>query len=249
MTGSTAPFIVIDDRHLVERDAVEQDLHVLERVDRHARLADVADDARMVAVIAAVGGEIEGDRQALLPGGEVAAVEGVRILGGREAGILADRPRPAGVHRGIGPARERREAGQAGVERRRRPRPCRAAGRRCPRACARSRSLPFTSLAAAASQSALVGFLSVIPRSSRRAERSRGSPALMPASPLAMSERAQCASFGVSINSTSTPPMSFGWTKITSVPCAPIRGSPSTFAPFASISALASWMSGTSKQT
>ena len=49
------------DRHLVERDAVEQDLHVLERVDRHPRLADVADHAGMVAVIAAMGGEIEGD--------------------------------------------------------------------------------------------------------------------------------------------------------------------------------------------
>jgi hypothetical protein len=29
-------------RHLVERDAVEQDLHVLDRVDRDAGLADVA---------------------------------------------------------------------------------------------------------------------------------------------------------------------------------------------------------------
>jgi hypothetical protein len=29
-TGSTAPFMVIDTRHLVERDAVEEDLHVLD---------------------------------------------------------------------------------------------------------------------------------------------------------------------------------------------------------------------------
>ena len=204
-------------------------------------------DARMVAVIAAMGGEIEGDRQALLPGGEVAAVEGVRILGGREAGILADRPGPAGIHRGIGPARERREAGQAGIDARRRPRRCRAAGRRSPRACARSRSLPFTSFAAAASQSALVGFLSVIhfvPRRRPGVQSCAVGPGLRRAT-----RRCQCASFGVSIISTSTPPISFGWTKITSVPCAPIRGSPSTFAPLASISALASWMSGTSKQT
>ena len=55
-------------RHLVERDAVEEDLHVLDRVDRDAGLADVADDARVVAVVAAVGGEVEGDRQAHLPG-------------------------------------------------------------------------------------------------------------------------------------------------------------------------------------
>ena len=72
-------------RHLVERDAVEEDLHVLDGVDRDAGLADVADDAGVVAVVAAVGGEVEGHRQAHLPGGEVAAVEGVRLLGGREA--------------------------------------------------------------------------------------------------------------------------------------------------------------------
>ena len=34
--------------HLVERDAVEQDLHVLDGIDRHTGLADVADDARMI---------------------------------------------------------------------------------------------------------------------------------------------------------------------------------------------------------
>jgi hypothetical protein len=32
------------DADLVERDPVEQDLHVLDRIDRHARLADVAGD-------------------------------------------------------------------------------------------------------------------------------------------------------------------------------------------------------------
>ena len=99
-------------RHLVERDAVEQDLHVLDRVDRDARLADVADDARMVGVVAAVRREVERDRHALLAGGEVAAVEGVRLLGGREAGVLPDRPRPDRVHRRLRPAHERLEAGQ-----------------------------------------------------------------------------------------------------------------------------------------
>ncbi len=103
-------------RHLVERDAVEQDLHVLDGVDRHAGLADVADDARMVAVVAAVGGEVEGDRQPCWPGGQRLAVEGVRLLGGREAGVLADRPGPAGVHRRARAAGEGREARQgAGV--------------------------------------------------------------------------------------------------------------------------------------
>ena len=56
---------------------VEQRPHVEDRVDRDAGHADVARDARVVAVVAAMGGEVEGDRQALLAGGEVAAVEGV----------------------------------------------------------------------------------------------------------------------------------------------------------------------------
>ena len=99
------------DRHLVERDLIEEDLHVLDRVDRHARLADVADDALVVRVVAAVRREIEGHRQALLPGGEVAAVEGVGLLGRREARVLPDRPRLQRVHRRVRAAQERRQAG------------------------------------------------------------------------------------------------------------------------------------------
>ena len=95
---------------LVERDAVEQRPHVVDGIDRHAGHADIAGDARMVGIVAAVGRQIEGDRQALLPAGEVAPVEGVRILRRREAGILADRPRPLDIHGRVGAAHERREA-------------------------------------------------------------------------------------------------------------------------------------------
>jgi hypothetical protein len=84
-------------------------------VDRHACLADVADDARVVAVVAAVGGEVEGHRQAHLPGGEVGPVEGVGLLGGGESGVLPDGPRLRGVHRGAWPAQER-EVPRHGVE-------------------------------------------------------------------------------------------------------------------------------------
>jgi type IV secretory pathway VirD2 relaxase len=35
-------------RHRAERDAVENELHVGERVDRHARATDLADGARVV---------------------------------------------------------------------------------------------------------------------------------------------------------------------------------------------------------
>ena len=144
--------MVIDTRHLVERDAVEEDLHVLDGVDGDAGLADVADDPRVVAVVAAVRGEVEGHRQAHLPGGEVGPVEGVRLLGGGEAGVLADRPRPVGVHRGPHAPEERVEPGQrvdgleplevgGGVERLHRD----ALGRGPRRATSGS---PFSSLAA-----------------------------------------------------------------------------------------------------
>ncbi len=54
----------------------------------------------MIGVVAAMGGEIEGDGDALLAGGEVPTIEGVGILGGGEAGILPDGPftaMPSGV--------------------------------------------------------------------------------------------------------------------------------------------------------
>ena len=69
----------------------------------------------MVAVIAAMGGKIEGDREAFLPGGQIAAIEGVRFLGGRETGILTDGPWTARIHRRTHTTRERRKAGKSGI--------------------------------------------------------------------------------------------------------------------------------------
>ena len=100
--------------HAVERHAVEEDFHVLDRIDGDAGLADIADDARMVGIVAAVGGQIEGDRKAHLPRLEIAAVEGVGLFGGREARILAHGPRPRGVHGGARPAHIGRQPGQRG---------------------------------------------------------------------------------------------------------------------------------------
>ncbi len=96
-------------RHLLERDPVEEDLHVLDRVDGDARHADVADDAWVVAVVAAVGREVERDRHAGLPRREVRPIEGVRLLRGGEAGVLADRPRAVRVHRRPHASQERAE--------------------------------------------------------------------------------------------------------------------------------------------
>src|SRR3546814_1558069 len=71
--------------------------------------------AWVIAVIAAVGGKVEGDRQPLLPRRQIAAIEGVRFLGGGKSRILPDGPRPPGIHAGLHPARERSDSGQAGV--------------------------------------------------------------------------------------------------------------------------------------
>ena len=60
-----------------------------------------------------MGREIEGDRETLLPGGEIAAIEGVRFLRGGKAGILPDRPRLGDVHGRIGAAQVRRDAREA----------------------------------------------------------------------------------------------------------------------------------------
>ena len=132
--------------HVGQRNAVEQRAHVVDGVDRHARHADVAAHARMVAVVAAVGGEIEGHREALLPGRDVAPVEGVGVLRRREPGVLADGPRLRHVHGRVGPAQIGRDAGIAVEEVEARPYrpPYRPASPRCPRASARGcrRSAP-----------------------------------------------------------------------------------------------------------
>ena len=74
------------DADLDKRDVIEQPAHIENGIDCHASHSDVTLNAR-VRVVATVGREVEGDRQALLPGKQVAAVEGIRIRGSREAGV------------------------------------------------------------------------------------------------------------------------------------------------------------------
>ena len=101
-------------RHLGKRDAVEEDLHILDRIDRHAGLADIALDAGMIGIVAAMGGEIESDGQPLLarrpvPGGRrrwTLPPSRSRHIGGWSRG-----GRHTWCARG-GPAQERLFAGQ-----------------------------------------------------------------------------------------------------------------------------------------
>src|SRR3979490_1363275 len=64
----------------------------------------------MIRVVAAMGGEVERDREAFLAGGEVAAVERVGIFRRREAGILPDGPGLVDIHGRVGAAQKRRDA-------------------------------------------------------------------------------------------------------------------------------------------
>ncbi len=100
--------------HLVERDLVEENLHVQHGIDGHAGFADIADHALVVRIVAAVGGQIESYRKALLAGCQIAPVEGVGFLSRGKARVLADGPGLAGIHGGIRAAQIRRQAGGVG---------------------------------------------------------------------------------------------------------------------------------------
>ena len=101
------------DGDFIKRDTVEEDFHILNAVDRHASFADITDNAGVIGVVATVGGEVEGDGNALLTSRKRLAVEGVRLFGGGEPGILTDGPGAARIHRGFHAAREGLKARQA----------------------------------------------------------------------------------------------------------------------------------------
>ena len=94
-------------RDLAERDPVEEQLHVRERVDRDAGPPHLALGARVVGVVAELRRQVERDREAGLPPLEEVAEARVRLLGRGEARVLADRPRPPAVHVLVRTARER----------------------------------------------------------------------------------------------------------------------------------------------
>ena len=78
--------------HLVERNAVEERVHIALVDDRDADLADLAAGEDVVGVISGLGREVERDREAGLPLFEVAAVELVRAPCIGVAGIGAHHP-------------------------------------------------------------------------------------------------------------------------------------------------------------
>ena len=88
-------------RDLLERDARGEGLHVLQRGDRDADLADLALGDGVVGVVADLGRQVEGDGEAGLSLLEQELVAAVGLLSVGEAGVLAHRPEPAAVHGGL----------------------------------------------------------------------------------------------------------------------------------------------------
>ena len=100
-------------RDLVERDAVERRAHVVDRVDRDAGAADLAEAARVVGVQAELRRQVEGHREARRAVREQVLVALVGLLRRRVARVLAHRPQLPAVHLAVRPARERVLAGLA----------------------------------------------------------------------------------------------------------------------------------------
>ena len=98
-------------RHFVQRNAVEQHFHILDRADGNAGFAHVANNAFVVGIVAAVCRQVESHRETFLTAGQVAAIESVRFFGRREARILANSPRAHGVHAAIRTTQEWRQTG------------------------------------------------------------------------------------------------------------------------------------------
>ncbi len=106
-------------------DAVDQHLHVGERVDGHAHLADLAAGHGVVAVVAHLGGQVEGGAQPGLAGAEQVVEALVGLLGAAEAGVLPHRPQPRAVAVVAHPA----DVGEVARRRRLRGRPRGTTGR------------------------------------------------------------------------------------------------------------------------
>ena len=99
------------DRHrdgdLVERDPVEQRLHVVDRVEGDALDPDLAQRAPVVGVEAHQGRHVEGGREPVLAVLEQVAEARVGLLDRAEARELAHRPQPPPIHRRVDAAGER----------------------------------------------------------------------------------------------------------------------------------------------
>ena len=116
--SAAVALIVIDVDTRVERQPVEQRVHVLDRVDRDADAPDLAERARRIGVDAHLRRAGRTRPRARSARRRAGAWKRSFVSARRaEAGVLAHRPQPAAVHRRLHAARERKAAGIAEVAR------------------------------------------------------------------------------------------------------------------------------------
>ena len=88
-------------RDLVERNAVEERVHVFHGVDRDANTTHFAKCSRRIGIDTHLGGQIECDGEARLPGLEQHLVARVGLGGSAETGILPHGPQATAIHAGL----------------------------------------------------------------------------------------------------------------------------------------------------
>ena len=103
------------DGRTIERNALEEQRHILDRIDRDAGLSDVARHPRIVGIVAAMGRQIEGDRERALALREAGAIGRIGGGGSRKAGILPQRPRAPAIHARPNPTCKRKLPREAQV--------------------------------------------------------------------------------------------------------------------------------------
>src|SRR6202044_2613134 len=101
--------------NIFQRDAVEQRLHVFQRINGHADFSDFAEGQSVVGVHADLGGEVEGDRESFHTLSQQIPVTLVRFRGAAEPGVLTGGPQAAAIHGGIYAAGKREFAGEAEI--------------------------------------------------------------------------------------------------------------------------------------
>ena len=95
--------------HLVQRNAVEEDVHIEHGAYGYACFTNVADYAGVIRIVAAVGRKVECDGQTFLACCQVSLVESVGFFSGGEACVLTDGPWTEYVHGGVWSTEERRD--------------------------------------------------------------------------------------------------------------------------------------------
>ena len=93
-------------RDVAERNAVEERVHVFDRIDRHTDATNLAGGQRMVRVVPHLCRQIEGDAQAADALRQQVAIAAIGFLRRREPVVLPHRPEPASVHRWLDAASE-----------------------------------------------------------------------------------------------------------------------------------------------